>query len=162
MKKLFIFLLTMLILLTGCAHQPTTASKFQSPLSNDVETRFAQIFHEELDDPDIEKPNFSLNYVGFGSNAAPCHHFKSTWFKEEGLMQGAFFFIEPPYSDETVGLERSIVRGIYDLTYTPIEKLDQAAEKNTFPVEYDSVYLRFSLDFAENNCTLHDLILTYR
>lgn len=162
MKKLFILLMTVLMLLTGCAKEaPAAVSDFQSPLSDDVETRFIQVFYQELNDPTIEKPDFTLNYVGMGDNSVPCHHFKETWFKEEGLMQGAFYFIEPPYSDTAMGLDRSVVRGIYDLRHSPIEKLDKDAEKSSFPVEYDSVYLGFSMDFVEENCSLHDLTLTY-
>ena len=61
MKKLFILLMTVLMLLAGCANEaPAAVSDFQSPLSDDVETRFIQVFYQELNDPTIEKPDFTL------------------------------------------------------------------------------------------------------
>lgn len=61
MKNLFILLLSVLMLLTGCANEaPAAVSDFQSPLSDDVETRFIQVFYQELNDPNIQWSGLSF------------------------------------------------------------------------------------------------------
>lgn len=66
------------------------------------------------------------------------------------LSKGAFFFVEPPYGYLAVGLNRCIVRGIYNI---------QIEEEEGYE---PSVLSAFSMEIELQDCSLTDVVLEYR
>lgn len=126
-------------------------------LSDDLDTRFQQLFYYELDQPTVEEPfppapysSPEQLYGGNGGNEPPARLFKREVFYPHLLSKGAFFFVEPPYGYLAVGLNRCIVRGIYDI---------QIEEEEGYE---PSVLSAFSMEIELQDCSLTDVVLEYR
>lgn len=126
-------------------------------LSDDLDTRFQQLFYYELDQPMVEEPfppapysSPEQLYGGNGGNEPPARLFKREVFYPHLLSKGAFFFVEPPYGYLAVGLNRCIVRGIYDI---------QIEEEEGYE---PSVLSAFSMEIELQDCSLTDVVLEYR
>lgn len=157
------FALSLCLLVSGCAKQEEVTAKsghsypeyFYHPewLSNKLDERFQQIFYYSLDNPTVDKPfppdSDPAKTIPTGSGS-DSYLFHSCWFPEQNLIKGALFFIEPPNSFHAVGVDRNVVRGIYDLTGGETKK------DNTFPLE------SLSMELELTNCTIHDLTLGYK
>lgn len=126
-------------------------------LSDDLDTRFQQLFYYELDQPTVEEPfppapysSPEQLYGGNGGNESPARLFKREVFYPHLLSKGAFFFVEPPYGYLAVGLNRCIVRGIYNI---------QIEEEEGYE---PSVLSAFSMEIELQDCSLTDVVLEYR
>lgn len=126
-------------------------------LSDDLDTRFQQLFYYELDQPTVEEPfppapysSPEQLYGGNGGNEPPARLFKREVFYPHLLSKGAFFFVEPPYGYLAVGLNRCIVRGIYNI---------QIEEEEGYE---PSVLSAFSMEIELQDCSLTDVVLEYR
>lgn len=171
MKRLLIcaMLICTLLVLTLCSCQSERSSapsdreaafEYQNHpelLSDDLDTRFQQLFYYELDQPTVEKPfppapysSPEQLYGGNGGNEPPARLFKREVFYPHLLSKGAFFFVEPPYGYLAVGLNRCIVRGIYDI---------QIEEEEGYE---PSVLSAFSMKIELQDCSLTDVVLEYR
>lgn len=89
-------------------------------------------------------------YGGNGGNEPPARLFKREVFYPHLLSKGAFFFVEPPYGYLAVGLNRCIVRGIYNI---------QIEEEEGYE---PSVLSAFSMEIELQDCSLTDVVLEYR
>lgn len=171
MKRLPIcaMLICTLLVLMLCSCQPERPSspsdrkaalEYQNHpelLSDDLDTRFQQLFYYELDQPTVEEPfppapysSPEQLYGGNGGNEPPARLFKREVFYPHLLSKGAFFFVEPPYGYLAVGLNRCIVRGIYDI---------QIEEEEGYE---PSVLSAFSMEIELQDCSLTDVVLEYR
>ncbi len=156
----FALCMAAMMLFAGCAQTAEKPPKddWTCPLSDELDTRFQQIFYNELDDPTVEKIDIaSDNSHGSGGGYYPdyrqiLHHYKS-----HGVSKGAFYFLEPPKSSLVYGLEHLAVRGIFDFTYEPVEGI---TEENKYH-DHQSTFLSFSMEVELNDCELRDLVLTY-
>ncbi len=165
-KKLFVLLLVLSILFCGCTQttEPIVNENWVSPLSDDLDVRFQQIFFDKLDNPTVEKvelfdwDNGTLfnNSHGSGGGAVPERSNNTYHRYDAGVSKGAFYLIEPPKSSLVYGLEHLAVRGIYDFTYEPfMEDKSQKSDRR------DSTFLSFSMEVEVNDCELRDLVLSY-
>ena len=162
-------LICTLLVLTLCSCQPERPSspsdreaafEYQNHpdlLSDDLDTRFQQLFYYELDQPTVEEPfppapysSPEQLYGGNGGNEPPARLFKREVFYPHLLSKGAFFFVEPPYGYLAVGLNRCIVRGIYNI---------QIEEEEGYE---PSVLSAFSMEIELQDCSLTDVVLEYR
>ena len=162
-------LICTLLVLTLCSCQPELPSspsdreaafEYQNHpelLSDDLDTRFQQLFYYELDQPTVEEPfppapysSPEQLYGGNGGNEPPARLFKREVFYPHLLSKGAFFFVEPPYGYLAVGLNRCIVRGIYDI---------QIQEEEGYE---PSVLSAFSMKIELQDCSFSDVVLEYR
>ena len=75
---------------------------------------------------------------------------RAFYFFEQVLIEGSFFLIEPPYSVVGVGLDRYVLRGIYDLKGSEREK------DGHFHLQ------SFSMQVELGECQLSDLKLSHR
>ena len=76
--------------------------------------------------------------------------FNRQYFPEGNFYKGAFFFIEPPYSVVGVGLDRYVLRGIYDM---------QGSEENE---DGESALRSLSMQIELGECSVSDLSLEHR
>ena len=87
-------------------------------LSDDLDERFQQMFYYSLDNPTVDgpfPPDSDPNDTIPSGNGNGSLLFNRQYFPEGNFYKGAFFFIEPPYSVVGVGLDRYVLRGIYDM-----------------------------------------------
>ncbi len=166
MIKKIIIVFLILISLNACS--PYTYAKpserevafdFQNHpelLSDDLDTRFQQLFFYELENPTVDEPfppppysSPENLYGGNGGVGLPSRLFKREIFGKHLLSKGAFFFVEPPNSYLAVGLERCISRGIYDI------QVREVKEDGQFSLA------AFSMEIELKECFLTDVVLTY-
>ena len=160
MKKLFALCMAAMMLFAGCAQTAAESTKddWICPLSDELDTRFQQIFYNKLENPTVEPIDIaSDDSHGSGGGYYPeysqiLHHYKS-----HGISKGAFYFLEPPKSSLVYGLEHLAARGIFDFTYEPVEGI---TEENKYH-NHESTFLTFSMEVELNDCELRNLILTY-
>lgn len=167
LAKKIIIIFFIIVFLSGCSSYFQTkppkkeaAFEYQNHpdlLSDDLDTRFQQLFYYELDQPTVEEPfppapysSPEQLYGGNGGNEPPARLFKREVFYPHLLSKGAFFFVEPPYGYLAVGLNRCIVRGIYNI---------QIEEEEGYE---PSVLSAFSMEIELQDCSLTDVVLEYR
>lgn len=159
-----LILFTVLLCLCGCSNpksaeaEPSLHSlpeyEFHPEwLSDDLDERFQQIFYYSLDNPTVDQPfppDSNPDCTIPSGNGNYSYLFNQSYFREQNLSKGAFFYIEPPYSVVSVGLDRYVLRGIYDI---------KGGERNK-----DGIFrlqsLSMQIDLGE--CQLSDLDLSYR
>lgn len=156
-------LLAVLFCLSSCskAEKEKNNAEFTVPeyyyhpewLSDDLDERFQQQFYYALDNPTVETPfppdSDPNDTIPSGNGTDSCL-FKSFYFFEQVLIEGSFFLIEPPYSVVGVGLDRYVLRGIYDLKGSEREK------DGHFHLQ------SFSMQVELGECQLSDLKLSHR
>jgi len=126
--------------------QPITIESETPQFSNELDTRFQQIFHDELSAPEHEAVEMKLRKTE--NTAIPSYRFYDSYTDEAGRMKGAFYFVEPTYSIDVKSADDAVIRGIYDIGY---EELDNVYRYNSFV-----------LTFEGEAAILKDLVLSTR
>lgn len=122
-------------------------------LSDDLDERFQQMFYYALDNPTVDgpfPPDSDPNDTIPSGNGNGSLLFDRQYFPEGNFYKGAFFFIEPPYSVVGVGLDRYVLRGIYDM---------QGSEENE---DGESALRSLLMQIELGECSVSDLSLEYR
>lgn len=122
-------------------------------LSDDLDERFQQMFYYALDNPTVDgpfPPDSDPNDTIPRGNGNDRYLFNNFYFVEQNFIKGSFFLIEPPYSVVGVGLDRYVLRGIYDVV---------GGERDS----HGDFYLTsFSMQIELGECSVSDLSLEYR
>lgn len=122
-------------------------------LSDDLDERFQQMFYYSLDNPTVNgpfPPDSDPNDTIPSGNGNDRYLFNNFYFIEQNFIKGSFFLIEPPYSVVGVGLDRYVLRGIYDVVGGERDK------------DGDFYLTSFSMQIELGECELSDLSLSHR